>query len=294
MTPEYFNNEFVKRLGFFDNLISANRYWKNFFFEKQRLNLARKFKKRLSSDPLISIYTPTYNRCEILLERAVDSVLKQSFKNFEYIIIGDCCDDKTEETIKKINDKRIRFINLKVRKKRYREDGIYAVNHWYCGSAFAANEGLKRCNGEWIARIDDWANWYPNHLEDNINFIINNPDVEFVSGPSLYNGAKYDGKVADKYLKVKTEKKIIFGSINTWFHVNYLKIYNFSLNSWRKKWNRVCDTDVLERMVRNGVEFGWRDEITHYVIPRPGSKSVNFDSFLEKFKNNAEKYKFKK
>ncbi len=52
--------------------------------------------KETEESPLVSVYTPTYNRAKILMERAVPAVLGQSYKNIEYVIIGDCCTDETE------------------------------------------------------------------------------------------------------------------------------------------------------------------------------------------------------
>ena len=63
------------------------------FFSRLFLKKKDYFKK----DPLITIITPTYNRAEILTERAINSVLSQTYKNFEYLIIGDGCTDNTEK-----------------------------------------------------------------------------------------------------------------------------------------------------------------------------------------------------
>ena len=58
----------------------------------------------LDKNPLISVYVPTYNRGEILIERAVKSILNQTYRNFELIIIGDCCQDNTTELVQNIKD----------------------------------------------------------------------------------------------------------------------------------------------------------------------------------------------
>ena len=54
-------------------------------------------------NPLVSVYVPTYNRSELLLDRAVKSVLAQTYSNFEFIIIGDSCTDNTEHLVKQID-----------------------------------------------------------------------------------------------------------------------------------------------------------------------------------------------
>src|SRR3990167_5480376 len=80
--------------------------------EPVKLKLARlKFQSLYTKEdkfPLISAYIPTYNRGELLIQRAVPSILAQTYKNFELIIVGDHCTDNTAELVAKIKDPRIR------------------------------------------------------------------------------------------------------------------------------------------------------------------------------------------
>ena len=127
--------------------------------ESLQLKLARAHYEReytKDKDPLISVYIPTYNRAKILMERAVPSVLKQTYRNFELIVVGDHCTDKTEELVSKIKDPRIRFYNIPKRGYRYPET---AENHWLVGPVTAANTALTMIQGKWIARIDDDDLW---------------------------------------------------------------------------------------------------------------------------------------
>ena len=59
--------------------------------------------------PKISVIIGTYN-CKKFLKQAITSVLDQTFKDFEFIIIDDCSTDKTNQIIKSYNDPRIRII----------------------------------------------------------------------------------------------------------------------------------------------------------------------------------------
>ena len=101
-----------------DKLICATIDTRNRLYEPAALRMARSSsssfvsKRRSSDKPLISVYVPTYNRGELLVERPIPSVLNQTYKNFEFLIIGDCCDDATEELVSKIDDPRIHFHNL--------------------------------------------------------------------------------------------------------------------------------------------------------------------------------------
>lgn len=62
-------------------------------------------------EPLISVIIPSYNRAHILKE-AVKSVLEQSYRNIELILVDDCSTDNTEKTAKEITDSRFRYFRL--------------------------------------------------------------------------------------------------------------------------------------------------------------------------------------
>ena len=62
-----------------------------------------------TQEPLISIRIATRNRSKTLIDKAIKSILKQTYQNFEVIIVGDYCTDDTEQRIKGLGDKRIQF-----------------------------------------------------------------------------------------------------------------------------------------------------------------------------------------
>lgn len=289
MPPESYKRE----RNFYDKFICFVINIKNFFYEKIRLRIERVYyetyysKLRNNKQPLISIYTPTRNRSKILIERAVKSVLSQSYKNFEYIIIGDGCTDDTENKIKQIKDKRIKFINIE-KDFKYPFEGEYFMNHWLVGPSNAANTALKLAKGSYIARIDDWAIWTKNHLKDLLNFCQKN-NYEFVTGGAKYKKKKYFGKKL-KYLGIETnDNKIKFGTTQTFFYRNYLKFFKYSNQCWRKKINKVNDIDLVFRMYSAGVKMGFLKKIVVLLKPRPGNKFVNHRAYLENLKKNEKK-----
>ena len=97
-----------------------------------------KIEKKLK--PLVSIYIPTHNRCE-LLKRAIDSVLKQTYKNIEILVCDDGSTDGTEDFVK----------TLCVEHKNI----IYLKNRTPMGACAARNLGIKAANGEYITGLDD-------------------------------------------------------------------------------------------------------------------------------------------
>ena len=222
-----------------------------------------------NENPLISVYIPTYNRAKLLMERAVPSVLKQTYRNFELIIVGDHCKDNTEELVSKIGDPRIRFHNLPERRKRY---PATAENHWLAGPVVPANKALELVRGKWIARIDDDDIWTPEHLEELLRF-AQKGNYEFVS--AAYITERHGKKM------IINEKDVIprIGGTQTWLYRSYLRFMRYNANCWRKSWNKVNDADIQDRIYRAGVRMGFLDKILAYVVPRPGEVTVGLEAY---------------
>ncbi len=99
-------------------------------------------------EPLFSIVVPTYNRAE-LLQRALRSVLQQTFQSFEVVVVDNRSTDTTREVIESLGDDRIQCLDVQ-------NNGIIAVSR---------NMGIRYARGEWVCFLDsdDW--WYPKKLE---------------------------------------------------------------------------------------------------------------------------------
>ena len=142
----------------------------------------------------ISVVIPTYNRIA-LVERAIDSVLRQSIKPFDIIVVDDGSDDGTSEMIKK----KYRSINL--------------VQQQNSGVSAARNNGIKHAKGDWIALLDSDDEWTEKKLENQVNRLIKNPDYHFCHTNEIWirNGVrvnqkkrhqKYGGYIFDKCLDI--------------------------------------------------------------------------------------------
>lgn len=136
----------------------------------------------------VSVILPTYNRANVL-RRSIDSVLKQSFADFELIIVDDCSTDMTKELIDSYHDPRIRYIE----------------NEENLGAGAARNAGVAVSEGELIAFQDSDDEWLPNKLSQQIAvFASSDKNIGMVYSPyDLYvNGQKYStygGKIKDNH-----------------------------------------------------------------------------------------------
>jgi GT2 family glycosyltransferase len=99
--------------------------------------------------PRVSVIIPTYNWSTVL-PYAINSVLAQTMRDFELIVVGDACTDDSEQVVAAIKDPRVRWINL-------------AVN---TGHQFGPNNrGLQEARGEFIAYLGHDDLWLPRHLQ---------------------------------------------------------------------------------------------------------------------------------
>ena len=103
---------------------------------------------------LISVVIPTYNR-KHLLQKAIASVLNQTYSNFELIVVDDCSTDSTEHFMKSLSDKRIRYIKHEKTKH----------------ASASRNTGIQLSKGEFIAFLDDDDRWLPTKLEKQLKLL---------------------------------------------------------------------------------------------------------------------------
>ena len=108
-------------------------------------------------DDLVSIITPAYNTAECI-GKTIQSVLAQTYSNWELLIVDDCSTDNTREIIESFGDPRIRYLK----------------NEKNSGAAISRNYGLREAKGKWIAFIDSDDLWAPEKLEKQIRFMKEN------------------------------------------------------------------------------------------------------------------------
>jgi len=245
-------------------------------------------------NPLISVYVPTYNRCSILMERAIPSVLNQTYSNFEFIIVGDGCTDETKPSVLGLNDPRIRFVNIKRKKRKFPNT---VKNHWLAGPITPANYALSMVKGDWIARIDDDEQWTNDHLEKLLEYAIRN-NKEFVTAnvesivdgvPVINKGHKmFSDYFCTKDLKGTRTENPEIGGTSTVLYRSFLKSFKYNKNCWRKTINSANDIDLYVRFIKANVRIGHLDDVVTYQYPRPGEDTIGWDAYHRDSENKIQ------
>lgn len=108
-------------------------------------------------EDLVSIITPTYN-CGKFINETIKSVLNQTYKNWEMIIVDDCSTDDTEKVVLKFDDERIKYYKLKTNS----------------GAAVARTTAMQLAKGSYMAFLDSDDIWTEDKLEKQLNFMKKN------------------------------------------------------------------------------------------------------------------------
>ncbi len=152
--------------------------------------------------PKVSVIVPTFRRAGLLKE-TVDSILAQTFTDFELIIVDNMSEDGTAEYVTGLGDARVRYF-------RNPNHGIISVNR---------NVGIKRSVGSYIAFCDDDDLWHPTKLEKQVALLGGDERI----GLCYSNALSFNGSGV---LEQKMVRKKVFRN-----HYRHLFIGNFIVNS---------------------------------------------------------------
>ncbi len=162
----------------------------------------------------ISVIIPTFNRID-LLKRAIDSVLNQSIKPYDIIVVDDGSTDGTSGMIQ----------------QKYKSIKLFQQNN--SGVSTARNKGIKLAEGDWIALLDSDDEWKKNKLEEQVNKLTDNPKYGFCHTNEIWirNGIrvnqkkrhkKYGGFIFDKCLDIcRISPSSVLFNKNIINHVGY-------------------------------------------------------------------------
>jgi len=195
----------------------------------------------MDSHPKITVLLPVYNGDKYLRE-SIESILKQTFNNFELIIINDGSTDNSLKIAKSFNDPRIKIIN----------------NKKNLGIIKSLNIGLSQAKGKYIARLDADDISLKNRLETQYSFLEKNKDIILIGGWAEIINDK--GEYIRKKTPVTSFEQIKYWAMfigNPFIHssVFFRKDNIKSIGGYSHNYKHVEDYDLYLRLIKNGYKI---------------------------------------
>lgn len=211
---------------------------------------------------LISIIMPTYN-CAKFIKETIQSVINQTYENWELVIVDDCSNDNTEEIVANFNDKRIKYHRLEKNS----------------GAAVARTTAMKMATGNYMAFLDSDDLWKKDKLEKQLDFMKKN-NYNFTC--TAYEQIDEEGHKLNK--TIKTKKKANYNRIlldcpvgNSTVMYNVDNLGKFEVPNIRK---RNDDALWLQILKKEKFIYGMPDVLMEYRI-RNNSISSNKLSLIK-------------
>ena len=224
-------------------------------------NIASKLENNDSSI-LVSVIMPTFNRADVIVE-SINSVLAQSYNNFELIIIDDGSNDNTVAVVKSIDDPRIRFF----------------INETNLGCSYSRNLGVRHSRGRYVFYLDSDNIWDPRYLKVMVGAFCSLSNASAIySGQFLFKGN------SDKCFAVR------FASFNPSLleNRNYIDLNCFghtreafeSLGGFNTELKRLIDYDFILRLSKKFEIYSIPVLLSSYYFAKANNTITSSESFI--------------
>lgn len=216
----------------------------------------------------VSVIIPIHNSSKYLKE-CLDSVVKQTYKNLEIIIVNDNCSDNSIDIVKKYKDARIILINLKETS----------------GAAIARNKGIEKSTGRYITFLDSDDYWVLDKIDKQLKFIKEN-NYTFIYSNYLYlkNKKTHVAKVPSSLNYEETLKNTAIFTSTVLLDMSKLNKEDIYMPNIK----RGQDMATWWKILKNGIiAYGMDEELATY---RVGNKSLSHNK-LKALKRTWNLYK---
>jgi glycosyltransferase involved in cell wall biosynthesis len=223
--------------------------------------------------PLVSVVMCVYND-EKNVALSIESILKQTFTDFEFIIVDDGSNDKTPEIIESYSSKDPR-------------SKVFHIKN--SGVAASANFGISKAVGQYIARIDSDDISYSHRLQIEVDLLNNNPNLSLVGGG--VHIIDHNGNIIGiRNIKTRNEKRtLLFRNIFQQSDVMFRKSVFNKLGGYREKlkngedydlWLRISEVAEIKKI--NNILGQWRLNPGGYSFSRR-NEQMNIDKTIKHF-----------
>jgi glycosyltransferase involved in cell wall biosynthesis len=216
--------------------------------------------------PAISIVIPTYNQAHFLRE-AIQSVLAQSFGNWEAIIVNNFSEDDTTEVVQSVKDDRIRLIH-------FRNQGIIGA---------ARNHGVQHANADLIAFLDSDDSWHPDKLKRVMSLFEDQAGIDLVCHDECLLNENGNRSILTygphtRYADMLFRGNCLSTSATVLRRRNFLEVGGFSENP---RFVGVEDYDLWLRLAKAGCRFFYQHEVL-------GTYRVHSECFTSKSERHCQ------
>jgi glycosyltransferase involved in cell wall biosynthesis len=240
---------------------------------------------------MFSVVIPLYNK-ELSISNTIQSVLNQTFQDYEIVIVNDGSTDNSLEVVKQINDSRIRIIN--------KPNG---------GVSSARNRGIKESNFEWIAFLDGDDLWMENHLEILKDMIEAHPTDKVFTTSFVFSDNKFVSEKGNSFSCTRVENyckaslshfnktimctsvvcvhKKVFDNVVA-FNTNYIRGEDVDLWIRISKVYDIIYTEKVTAIYRREAEN--RSDVSYVSVRRTFLADIDFKNISDKYERKYYQY----
>lgn len=225
----------------------------------------------------ISVVIPTYNRAKIL-EKSIESVLKQTLPVDEIIVVDDFSTDQTQKVVESFKSEKVKYV----------------VNSFKKGANGARNTGIMLAKGQYIAFQDSDDRWLPLKIAKQYQFMVENPNVDMCFCSMNLKGSKRGivpkRKVTSEEIKTQLEKGNFISTQTIFIKKNVAK--NILFDECLKRFQ---DWDFVLRVAKKYNIHHLNEVLVEVVVQNDSiSKNINeceaLETFFQKYPDLTKKH----
>jgi glycosyltransferase involved in cell wall biosynthesis len=232
-------------------------------------------------DPLVSVVVPTYNHAHFL-HKAIQSVIDQTYTNWEMLIVDNHSNDDTDTVVGGFNDLRIKLLKI-------HNNGVIAASR---------NKGIQEAKGDWIAFLDSDDNWYPKKLETVMGAIkqedvydVFSTDELMVDSKTGSNSVLHYGPYEENFYRVLLMGGNRLSPSATLIRHSFLKEHNLLFNE-AHEYIAVEDYDLWLNLAKKGAKFKFINSIQGEYLIHPGNISAQLLRQRKNYENLLHEHVF--
>jgi alpha-1,3-rhamnosyltransferase len=216
-----------------------------------------------NNHPLVSVFVVTYNAGDYINE-TLDSIKAQTYDNIELIVSDD---HSSDETVRLANDW------IEKNKKRFVRTEVITVEH-NTGVSANYNRAVRACRGLWVKNVDGDDLLYADCIENNIDFVLNNPEVSWTfSNAMVFKGHDVNNIIGEYFTKEMTHFFELDASDQFISQLNnnvlpsqtcFIKLDLLRKYPYNEKYKGLEDAPMWLTLTKNGHKAYYFDKCTSY------------------------------